>query len=154
MNRGREPHARLAQTRERLVAPEPERADVELDEVRLHLREVDRETGSVPSLREATGARMAYSLSVQLAAMKLNVLNGKVDGARLIYSPGATSANAAGFAAVNAVTAEADAELGQHGLTNSGSAFRAYQSALSDALLNANEKSTFVQASPCAFSFR
>ena len=96
---------------------------------------------------------MAYFLSAQLAAMKLNVLNGKVDGARLIYAPGANSANAAGFATVNAVVTEANTELGLHGLTKSGSPFRAYQSALGDALFNANEKSTFVQSSPCSFSF-
>jgi len=105
-------------------------------------------------LQKAGSTNMAYLLAVQLAAMRLNVLNGKVDGARLIYAPDTTSANAAGFAAVNAVTIEANAELGQHGLTKSGSVFRAYQSALSDALLNGNEKSTFVQASPCSFGFR
>jgi len=105
-------------------------------------------------LQKASSVNMAYFLSAQLAAMELNVLNGKVDGGRLIYAPGTTSANAAGFATVSAVMSEADAELGLHGLTKSGSAFRAYQSALGDALFNANEKATFVQASPCSFSFR
>ncbi len=104
-------------------------------------------------LGKANSVNMAYFLSAQLAAMELNVLNGKVDGGRLIYAPGTTSANAAGFATVSAVMSEANAELGLHGLTKSGSAFRAYQSALGDALFNANEKATFVQASPCSFSF-
>ena len=59
----------------------------------------------------ATATNMAYMLSAQLAAMKLNVLNGFVDGAAVIYAPGTNSANAAGFAKVSDVIAEADAEL-------------------------------------------
>src|SRR6185436_11976129 len=68
MNRGREPHARLAQTRERLVAPEPERADVELDEVRLDLVRVDRQAGGVPALREPVraGVVLGQALDVML----------------------------------------------------------------------------------------
>ncbi len=56
MDRRREPDARLAEPRERLVAAEPERADVELDEVRLDLVEVDREPGRVPALGEPARA--------------------------------------------------------------------------------------------------
>jgi DNA-binding beta-propeller fold protein YncE len=103
-------------------------------------------------LQKASGANMAYDLSAQLAAMELNVLNGKVGGGSLIYAPGTTSANAAGFATVNAVMTEANTELGLHGLTKSGP-FRAYQTALRDALLNANGNTTFVRATPCPFSF-
>ena len=105
-------------------------------------------------LQKAATTNMAYFLSAQLAAMNLNVLNGYVNGTRLIYAPGTTSANAAGFATVDALLTEANAELGQHGLTKSGSPFRAYQTTLGDALSNANEKSTFVQSSPCSFSFQ
>jgi DNA-binding beta-propeller fold protein YncE len=100
------------------------------------------------------GQNMAYGLSGQLAALALDVHNGKVNGSSLIHAPGSTSANAAGFATVNTVLAEANAELGLHGLTGSGSPFRAYQSALSGILANANGNKTFAQASPCAFSFR
>jgi hypothetical protein len=85
--------------------------------------------------------------------MALNVNNGKVDGNALIYAPGTTSANALGFATVNAVIAEANAELGLHGLTTDGSPFRDYQEALKDALDNANNNETFVQATPCPFTF-
>ena len=74
--------------------------------------------------------------------------------ASLISAPGATGANAAGFATVNDLMTEANAELGLHGLTTSGSPFRAYQTALRDALSNANENTTFVQPAPCSFSFR
>ena len=48
---------------------------------------------------------------------------------------------------------EANTELGLHGLTTSGSPFRAYQTALRDALTNANDNKTFVQPAPCSFSF-
>ena len=104
-------------------------------------------------LQGSSSTNMAYDLSANLAAMKLNVLNGKVSGSSLISAPGTAGANAAGFATVNDLMTEANAELGLHGLTTSGSPFRAYQTALRDALLNANENKTFVQPAPCAFSF-
>ena len=104
-------------------------------------------------LLSATAKNMAYMLSAQLAAMELNVAYGKVDGNALIYAPGTTSANALGFATVNAVMAEADTELGVHGTAFSGDPWRSYQEALKDALDNANNNYTFVQAEPCPFSF-
>jgi hypothetical protein len=103
-------------------------------------------------LLSAKATNMAYMLSAQLAAMELNVLNGKVNGDSLIYAPGTTSANPLGFATVNAVMAEADAELGLHGLTLSGSPYREYQEALKDALDKANNNITFVQPTPCVSS--
>jgi hypothetical protein len=48
---------------------------------------------------------------------------------------------------------EANTELGLHGLTMSASPFRAYQTALRDALTNANDNKTIVQPAPCSFSF-
>lgn len=104
-------------------------------------------------LGKPSATNMANSLSAQLAAMELNVFHGKVSGNSLIYAPGTTSANPAGFATVNAVMSEANAELGLHGLVKGGNPFRAYQTAVRDALSNANGNSTFVQATPCAFSF-
>ena len=104
-------------------------------------------------LGKVTATNMAYALSVQLAAMELNVFNGTVAGNTLIYAPGTTSANTLGYATVNAVMSEANAELGLHGLTKSGSAYRAYQAALKGVLYDANYNSTFVQATPCGFSF-
>ncbi|HSU17945.1 hypothetical protein [Longimicrobium sp.] len=101
----------------------------------------------------ATATNMAYMLSAQLAAMELNVFNGKVNGGSLIYAPGSTSANALGFAAVNAVMAEANTELGAHGVATDGSAFRSYQEALKNALDRGNNNLNFVQATPCAFTF-
>lgn len=99
-------------------------------------------------LLNATATNMAYMLSAQLAAMELNVEAGFVNGSALIYAPGTTSANANGFATVNAVMAEANTELGAHGLTLSGSPYRSYQEALKNALDNANNNLTFVQPDP------
>jgi hypothetical protein len=107
-------------------------------------------------LLSANATNMANMLSAQLAAMKANVLNGNVNGTSLIYAPGTTSANGLGFATVNAIIAEANAELGLHGLTTSGglqSAFRSYQEALKNALDKANNNLNFVQGTPCPFSF-
>jgi len=104
-------------------------------------------------LLNATATNMAYMLSAQLAAMELNVFNGKVSGTALIYAPGTTSANSLGFATVNDVMAEANNELGLHGSTLSGSLYRTYQEALKNALDKANNNLNFVQATPCPFSF-
>ena len=92
-------------------------------------------------------------LSAELATMELNVINSKVNGGSLIFAPGTASANAFGFATVNNVKMEANTELGLHGLTKSGSPFRSYQTALKDALEKANSNFSFVQQSPCGFSF-
>ncbi len=98
----------------------------------------------------ANSTNMAYMLSAQLAGMKLNVLSGNVDGAAIIHAPGV---NASGFISINDLMAAANAELGLHGLVLEGSDFRAYQTALKNALDNANNNVNFVQANPCAFSF-
>jgi hypothetical protein len=97
-------------------------------------------------LRDTRAVNMAYMLSAQLAAMALNVHNGLVQGSALVYAPGTTSANAAGFTTVSALMAEANAELGLHPTAVSGDAWRAYQEALKNALDNANNNLTFVQA--------
>jgi hypothetical protein len=99
-------------------------------------------------LLNASATNMAYMLSAQLAAMELNVRYGFVNGNALIYAPGTNSANANGFATVNAVMAEANTELGVHGTAYSGDAWRSYQEALKNALDNANNNLTFVQPGP------
>jgi hypothetical protein len=101
----------------------------------------------------ATATNMAYMLSAQLSAMKLNVYNGLVSGDALIHAPGAVTANALGFATVSAVIDEASAELGAHGVVLAGSPHRAYQEALKNALDRANNNQTFVASTPCPFSF-
>jgi hypothetical protein len=100
----------------------------------------------------ATATNMAYMLSAQLAAMELNVNNGKVSGGSIIYAPGTTSANSFGFASVSAVMAEANTELGLHGYVVASGPTRTYQEALKNALDKANNNLNFVQSGPCAFT--
>ena len=104
-------------------------------------------------LLSANATNMAYMLSAQLSAMELNVLNGLVSGGALVYAPGTTTANGAGFATVNAQMSEANAALGADGYTPSGDSNRSYQEALKNALDNANNNLTFAQGTPCSFSF-
>ena len=103
-------------------------------------------------LLNGTAVNMAYMLSVQMAAMELNVYNGFVNGAGLIYAPGANNA-VNGFLTVNALMAEANTELGVHGSTPDGSPYRSYQESLKNALDNGNNNLNFVQATACPFSF-
>ena len=91
---------------------------------------------------------MAYMLSAQLAAMTLNVRNGLVSANALIYAPGTNSANAAGFATVDAVMNESNVELGLHPNTTQAGAARNYQTALKNALDNANNNKSFLQPGP------
>ncbi len=128
--------------------------------VALNLRNADGSNFNPASYAEfrswilsATATNMSYMLSAQLAAMKLNVFNGLVNGASLLYSPGATSANSFGFASVNALIAEANATLATDGLVTSGNALRSYQEALKNALDNGNNNRNFVQATACVFTF-
>lgn len=101
-------------------------------------------------LLSATATNMAYMLSAQLATMELNVLNGLVQGGRLIFAPGAACANGNGFASVAAVMNEANQSLGASGSTPSSSAERAHQEALKNALDRANNDLNFVQQGPAA----
>lgn len=104
-------------------------------------------------LTDANASNMANMLSAQLAAMHLNVASGGVNGSAIIYAPGANSANAFGFATVNAVMAEANALLCTGGAANlvllSGHPNRPRAEALKNALDNANNNRNFVQATPC-----
>lgn len=104
-------------------------------------------------LLSGNAVSMAYMLSVQLAAMQLNVLNGFVNPDALIFAPGTMSANPLGFATVQAVMNEANDSLGAYGETPAGSAARAIQEAIKNALDDANNNLTFVQSAPCPFTF-
>jgi hypothetical protein len=103
-------------------------------------------------LLNGNAVNMAYMLSVQLAAMELNVYNGFVNGSGLIYAPGANNA-VNGFLTVNALMAEANTELGLHGFTPDGSPYRSYQESLKNGLDQGNNNLNFVQATACPFSF-
>jgi hypothetical protein len=126
----------------------------------LHLRSAngsDFDPASYAAFRtwilSANATNMANMLSAQLAAMRLNLLNGLVSGTRLLYAPGATSANGAGFVSVDELILEADAALAANGTTFSGSPDRSYQEALKNALDNGNNDRGFVQPQACLFTF-
>jgi hypothetical protein len=104
-------------------------------------------------LLNATATNMANMLSAQLAAMKLNVLNGFVQGNALIYAPDTNSGRPLGFATVDSVMIEANDELFLHPRALSGDSWRSYQEALKNALDKANNNLNFVQGRPCPFTF-
>ena len=104
-------------------------------------------------LLSATATNMAYMLSAQLAAMELNVEAGFVNGNALVYAPGTNSANGLGFATINNLMTEANAELTLHPTALAGDSWRTYQEALKNALDKANNNQTFVQSTPCPFTF-
>jgi hypothetical protein len=98
-------------------------------------------------LLNATATNMAYMLSAQLAAMKLNVLAGPsagfVNGDAFVYAPNVSGANAFGFITVNALMAEANTLL-LNGNTTAGSADRSYQEIVKNALDDANNNKNFL----------
>ncbi len=100
-------------------------------------------------LLSGSATNMAYMLSVQMTAMQLNVLNGNVSGAAIVYAPG-TGITANDFVTVNQLLTVANADLGTAGHQNTtsgtpGDAFRARQEALKNALDKANNNLNFVQ---------
>jgi hypothetical protein len=106
-------------------------------------------------LLNATATNMAYMLSAQLAAMKLNVmadaagLPGFVDGDALVYAPGVSEANAAGFISINDLITAANNSLGSDGYTPAGDAYRDVQETIKNALDDANNNKNFVCPGPC-----
>lgn len=104
-------------------------------------------------LLSANATNMAYMLSAQLAAMALNVEAGFVDPSALIFAPQTSSANTLGFATVQQIINEANAALQANPDTTASGTARTDQEELKNALDNANNNRTFVQATPCAFNF-
>ena len=107
----------------------------------------------------ANTTNMANMLSAELATMKLNVLHGFVNGSALVYAPGlstcgtVTGLNSLGFISINDLMTAANQSLLDHPLTQAGSPDRACQETLKNALNDANNNKSFVQSSPCPFSF-
>ncbi len=107
----------------------------------------------------ANTTNMANMLSAELATMKLNVLHGFVNGSALVYAPGlstcgtVTGLNSLGFISINDLMTAANQSLLDHPLTQAGSPDRACQETLKNALNDANNNKSFVQSSPCGFSF-
>jgi len=90
-------------------------------------------------LLAANANNMANMLSAQLAAMELNVLNGKVDGDAWIYA-GPTL----GYMTIDDLMDAANAALASDGLTLAGDPNRMTQEALKNALDKANNNYNFV----------
>jgi len=107
----------------------------------------------------ANTTNMANMLSAELATMKLNVVHGFVNGSALVYAPGlstcgtVTGLNSLGFISINDLMTAANQSLLDHPLTQAGSPDRACQETLKNALNDANNNKSFVQSSPCGFSF-
>ncbi|HET6854573.1 MAG TPA: hypothetical protein VFH46_19895 [Pyrinomonadaceae bacterium] len=101
-------------------------------------------------LLSATATNMANMLSAQLTAMYLNVAHGFVNGGASIFAganPGGCNVpvNGSGFISVNALLADAAAELCAHGSVLSGNPERTCQEFKKNALDKANNNLNFVQ---------
>ena len=92
----------------------------------------------------STATNMAYKLSSHLAAMRLNVEAGFVNGNR-IYAPFGGS--------INQLMTLANNSLLSDPLTPSGHPERAYQEQLKNWLDALNNGAPVVSPTPCAFSF-
>jgi len=88
-------------------------------------------------------------LSVQLAAMTLNVESLQVSGSSLVYAPNVDGSNPAGFISIDALTAAAVAALADQ-YTPAGDPNRAEQGDIKDALDAANNNTNFVSPTPCS----
>lgn len=110
-------------------------------------------------LLDVNPANMAYMLSVQTAAMVLNVESGSVSGSALVHAPqllrfpAPAGLNSQGFITIGNLLAAANSQLAAHGYVPDGDPARPYQEALKIALDHSNNNRTFVQAAPCPFSF-
>lgn len=92
----------------------------------------------------AKATNMAYMLSAQLAAMKLNTRHGFVDGNAFYLPYGDT---------INALMAEAEAALGVDGFTPANDPNRSTQETLKNHLDQLNNGASIVPTEPCDFSF-
>mgnify|MGYP003288354868 CR=1 FL=1 len=99
----------------------------------------------------ANATNMSNMLSAQLTAMYLNVAHGFVNGGALVFAGSNPSGcnvpvNGAGFITINALIADASAELCASGLVLAGNPERACQEFKKNTLDKANNNLNFVQA--------
>jgi hypothetical protein len=110
-------------------------------------------------LLNANATNMAYMLSAQLAAMKLNVLNGKVDGPTQVYAGAAPAGctvaglSTTGFITINDLISAANGSLFTNPNTTASGAARTCQQFMKNALDNANNNRNFVQATACEVNY-
>ncbi len=102
-------------------------------------------------LLDGNATNMAYMLSVQMAAMHLNLRVGFATADPMLYAPGLATVNTAGFISASGLVAEANASLGTDGYTRAGTPVRVYQERLKNVLdAGNNDRDIFVQPTPCA----
>jgi hypothetical protein len=88
---------------------------------------------------------MAYMLSVQLAALKLTVMQGTLSGGSVIYPDGRS---------IDQIIAAADALLAADGSTPSGDPNRAAQEQIKNLIDNINNNAVqVVSSTPCTYTF-
>ena len=95
-------------------------------------------------LLNGTAVNMAYMLSVQMSAMRMNVYNGFVDGGGYYVPAGMT---------VDALISAANAALGADGYTPAGHPNRAMQEQLKNWLDELNNGAGLLSSTPCAYNF-
>jgi hypothetical protein len=99
-------------------------------------------------LLNATAVNMSYMLSVQLAAMKLNIAAGFVNPNQYVFcGPGL------GFSQIGQVVLDANTFLGLYPLTKAGHPQRALGESIKNCLDRANNNLNFVQPQPCPYTF-
>jgi hypothetical protein len=96
----------------------------------------------------ANATNMANMLSAQLAAMKLNVLHGKVSASAIVACPCGDMGLNNQFITIGHLMTAANNALCADGYTPAGDPNRATQECLKTALDNANNNQNFVQSSP------
>ncbi len=110
----------------------------------------------------AKATNMAYMLSAQLSAMKLNVLNGKVNGGSMIFAGKApvgcavTELSDTGFISINDLMSAANLDLASNANTiasPSTADARNCQEFMKNALDEANNNRNFVQPTACAVNY-
>jgi hypothetical protein len=99
-------------------------------------------------LLSATATNMAYMLSAQLAAMKLNVEAHKVNATSFVVLPPYFNGT------INQLMTAANTSLGANGYTVAASTTRTYQEKLKTALDLLNNGAKVVPSCPCAYSFQ
>ena len=100
-------------------------------------------------LLNGTATNMAYMLSVQLAAMHLNVESGLVTGGSLVYAPDVDAAGMDGFITITDLMAAAVAALADQS-TLADDPNREEQEDIKNALDAANNNTNFVSPTPCS----
>lgn len=105
-------------------------------------------TGFRTWLLSATATNMAYMLSAQLAAMKLNVEAHKVNATSYVVLPPYFNGT------INQLMSAANTSLRYHGSTVGASTTRTYQEKLKTALDLLNNGAKVVPSCPCAYSFQ